>query len=405
MDKIAGIAELGSWKLLALWSLAASALMLVLLVRQSLRTAQVKRVLGRETLPVARQVVDLAQYDVLDGVALAPIDHVLPRRHGRFLSLVLVIAIGCWLLGFALAPNKAHFLASPEWLFQPFYIAAHFIFLRMFVNVYTRNFAAGVKHLDVPITEGVRGVRFILGLPGATIAALIAVPFCAFDFNYLFTDRYARMGRDEIVRAIDFVMWGIWCLEWFLNALIWVVLVGFLYKNTIAIRSYAFRAPIDQVLHEKHYRPFLEMSSQGATMVLGFSICTVIYLWFTGGELTDYLGLAITGTLLVIGFVPPWMLLNAKVDHAVRSENEMLRERLMRSGQPAATLEERLDEALALLRLSHLESLYGNLGQTEAKAIMVRLMAPALTIGWQIAQNGPEYLLKLQRLLGAIGKA
>jgi hypothetical protein len=314
------------------------------------------------------------------------------------------------LLGFVLAGSKEEFLASPEWLVQPFYLAAHFIALRMFINIYTLNFTAGVMHLDVPFAQSVRGVRLILGLAGVLVACLIAIPFCISDYNYLHSSRYAKTGADSLLRPLDYELWGVWCLEWFLNALMWVILVGFLFKNCSTIRKHAFSSPIDVVLREKHYKPFLQMSAQGATIVLGFSVCTLIYVLLTGGEITDYLGLAITSSLLVIGFVPPWIMLNAKVDQAVRSAMTDLRQRLpqrgltsenLPHGPGALSLEQRIDEVLALLRLSHLETLYRTPGQSEAKAIVVRLSAPAATAVWHVSQNS-AYIEKLGRLLQTV---
>src|SRR5262249_9951949 len=231
--------------------------------------------------------------------------------------------------------------------------------------------------------QALRGIRPILGLPGALAAALIATPFCVSDFRYMFTPGYQRMGQDGVVRAVDYLEWSLWSLEWFINALIWVLLLGFMIKNCLTILKYPFRFPIHVVLQEKQYRPFLQMSAQGSTVVLGFSCVSVAYILYTGGELTDYLGLAITVSLLAIGFVPPWLMLRAKVDNAVRAETLSLR-RGAGLGAPGLAavdnlaasaggmaLEKRVDEAVALLRLWHLQNLYGNLGNSEAKAIFV----------------------------------
>lgn len=351
----------------------------------------------------------------LGGISLSPIDRVFPRAPVRFLMLVATVSLGAWVGGYLLAPNPADFLASAEWLVQPFYIAAHLVALRLFINVFTRNYAAGIAELDVSRTHALRGIRPILGTRGALAAVAIAMPFCWSDFRYLSSPRYTRLGRDEIVRAADYVMWGIWSLEWCINAFIWVLLVGFMVKNCMTIARFPFRSPIHVVLQDKLYRPFLQMSAQGATVVLCFSLITVIYIYFTGGEITDYLGLGITIALLLVCFVPPWLVLRAKVDRAVRIETARLRQGaqvaaaatpvgLASHGAPAPgierPLEARLDEALALLRIWHLQSLHGDLGQTEAKAVLLRLLAPAATIGWQVAHNYGDLAGRLVKMIG-----
>ena len=219
------------------------------------------------------------------------------------------------------------------------------------------------------------------------------------------------MGEGDSVLAVDYLMWGIWSVEWFINAFIWVLLVGFMVKNCVTIARYPFREPIDAVLHEKQYRPFLQMSAQGSTVVLGFSLVTVAYLYFTVGELTDYMGLGITVALLVVCFLPPWLLLRDKVEDAFRAELAALRAgaglqgamALSGAGGPARSLEARMDEIAALLRMWHLQNLYGSLGQTEATAIMVRLLAPALTIGWQAFQHYGSLVERVGRMLGSGG--
>ena len=91
------------------------------------------------------------------------------------------------------------------------------------------------------------------------------------------------------------------------------------------------------VLHEKQYRPFLQMSAQGATIVLGFFLVNVVYTWYAGAEISDYIGVGVTLVLLVVGFVPPWMLLTAKVDRIVSDEMSSLRQRLAQNaGVPAS---------------------------------------------------------------------
>ncbi len=362
--------------------------------------------------------------DRLSAPAMAavwPIDRVLPRRIGGTVSLALACAIGLWLLGLAIAPDIPAFLASREWQFQPLYFAAHIVALRLFILVYARGFVRGVGYLDVPEGNVRTLVRRVLGLPGVIIALLIALPFSGYDFLYLNGPRYERLGGPDKVAPIDYLMWVVWSIEWFFNAFIWVVLLGFLVKNCWVIQNYRFRAPIEIVLHDRQYKPFLQMSSHGASILLAFTVMTVLYITYTGGELTDYIGLGITATLLVGGFLPPWALLKSKVRHGVEEETLAMRQRLIRNlehaemqataasvhghvndGRGVRSLEHRLDAAVSILRISYLESRNENLGMTEARAVLVRMLAPAASIGWQLSRTHadlikdlPAYLAKL----------
>lgn len=363
----------------------------------------------------------------LEGVALAPLDRVFPTRPVPFLVLVVLVAAATWGAGLVLAPDPQRFLASSEWRFMPLYLAAHLVAVRLFVSTFTRSFWAGVQHLDVAPETAMRGVRWLLGIPGALAALVVASPFAWFDYLYMTgaNSRYERMGPEGSPSTIDYIMWGTWAVEWFLNALIWVMLLGFLAKNCAMIANRSFKAPIELVVAERHYRPFLQMSAEGASIVLGFSAVTIFYLWYTGGEITDYVGLAITSSLLVVGFVPPWVMLRRKVRRAVEIETRTLRTaisaamwrdararraaaevgaggRAVPASSPTeskASLEQRLEEALSLFRISYLEHLKLNLGGSEARAILLRLVAPAVGVAWQLTQNHQTLMPKIEGAL------
>jgi hypothetical protein len=91
------------------------------------------------------------------------------------------------------------------------------------------------------------------------------------------------------------------------------------------------------------------------------------------------------------------MQLKSNVERAVNDEMQHIQERLAltvrrraEAGEPdaaaptVADLSERLDTALSLLRASHLERMHRELGKAEGRAILLKLLAPASTIGWRV---------------------
>ena len=333
----------------------------------------------------------------LEGERRAPVDRLLPRRPRNFLIAVAVIAMGCWAAGLTLSTDAYAFLTSREWQLQPLYLASHLIALRLFATMYTRNYLAGVVYLDMPAAAARRGIGLVQGAAGTVNAVLVALPFCIYDSQVLGLAR-AGKGMDRGVGpAADQLLFVMWCAEWFLMAFIWVQLLGFLFLTRRAIGDYRFRSTIEVVLLEKQYRHFLAMSAHGATIVLGFFLVNVAYGWYTGAELTDYVGIAITLMLLIIGFIPPWMQLTSKMDRIVKEEMASLRRRLASSGalsptatEPAAAggsaaeansqLQARLDEALVMLRISYLERLHSDLGNMEAWNIVIKMGVPLMTV-------------------------
>jgi hypothetical protein len=333
----------------------------------------------------------------LEGERRALVDRLLPRRPRTFLLAVGTLAVACWAAGLALTTDVYAFLSSREWQLQPVYLAAHLITLRLFSTMFTRNFLAGVVHLDMPTEDARRGIQLVQGLAGTLAALLIALPFSVYDYQVLGIGKGgAKAAASGVGPAAEQLLYGMWCVEWFLLAFIWVQLVGFLFLTRRAIGDYRFRSPIEVVLLEKQYRHFLAMSAHGATIVLGFFLVNVAYGWYTGAEVTDYIGVAITLVLLVIGFIPPWMQLTSKMDRIVKAEMAGLRRRLASSevlsgagtgagaGQSldTADLQTRLDEALVMLRISYLERLHRDLGQMEAWSIVMKIGVPLMTVAY-----------------------
>ena len=330
----------------------------------------------------------------LEGERRAAVDRLLPRQPRAFLMAVGLLAVACWAAGMALADDLYAFLTSHEWQLQPLYLAAHFVTLRLFTTMFTRNYLAGVVHLDMPTAHARRGIQLVMGPAGTLLAVLIALPFALYDYQVAGLTTTAKAAGTGAGVAADRLLYAIWCAEWFLIALIWVQLVGFLFLTRRAIGGYRFRSPIEVVLLEKQYRHFLARSAHGATIVLGFFLVNLIYSWYSGAELTDYIGIAITLVLLVVGFIPPWMQLTAKMDRIVKDEMAGLRRRLASSeilspvsaspgagaSQGVADLQARLDEALVMLRISFLERLHRDLGNMEAWSIVMKIGVPVMTV-------------------------
>jgi hypothetical protein len=321
----------------------------------------------------------------LAGEGVAVIDRWLPRRPRPFLLAVVLLVAGCWALGLALAADWRAFLANPEWRAQPLDLAAHLITLRLFATAFVRSFRAGICHLEIGEAARHR-MWLVLGPVGGAVAAALAAPFCVFDFRVL-ADPTAH---ESMGPAADWLVFAMWCAEWLVMAFIWVMVAGYMLVIHWAVSRHRFRAVIEVVLHERQYRPFLQMSVQGATLVLGFWIVNLAYVWYCRGELSDYAGAGITLVLVVIGFLPPLLELRAKVARAVQDEMATLRRHLdglltHEGGAAAAAgraLEDRLDAALAMLRISYLEKLYTELGQNEAMDIVVKLLVPITTVAW-----------------------
>lgn len=321
----------------------------------------------------------------LEGLPTTWIDWLLPRRPRQFFWVVLLVAVGVWLLGLALATDHDAFLLSQEWQIQPLFLAGHIVALRLFVSCYARNYLRGIRFLNLPDSAAERWTLNVLRPAGGIIALVIAAPFCFYDLIAL---KEYCLVPEQGIGAVDVLQGIVWCVEWALNAYIWTILVGFAGLLSWTIRKHDFRSSMQTVIQLKQYRPFLLMSVQGSTILVFFSAVYALYVWYADGEASDFAGLAITLLLLFGCFVPPWLLLRNKLEAEVKQQLEALALQLLETqaevakhtSDGTAMLVHRLDEANSMLRITYLERLLQELGRAEGRAVIMRILVPVSTV-------------------------
>jgi hypothetical protein len=335
----------------------------------------------------------------LERVPLTLLDRWLPARPIPFVGAVAAISGACWLAGLVLAADKHRFLASPDWQLQPLFLAAHFIMLRLFVTAYAKGFLAGCRHLTIDRADAEHRLAATLGPGGWIAAVLLAGWFVYDDLAYLIGPEYVGKGEAQGVGGAlgpaDWLSGALWSAEWIINAYIWVVILALLAVTMRVLRSFGFRDHVEVVLAERQYKPFLRMSTHGATIVLLFSMVNALYVWHVDGEATDYVGLLITVALLAFGFVPTWLRLKNGIGRLARVEADRLN-REVHTGWHAADrghlpdpkspegLASRVSLLLSMARAGHLERLFRDLGRSEGQAMLLRLLAPIGTFVWKI---------------------
>jgi hypothetical protein len=320
------------------------------------------------------------------------IDRLLPRNPRAFLVLIVMIAGGTWLLGLAIANDRTAFLMSPEWRVQPLLLTGHLVALRLFVTAYAVNFLRGAHYLRVSEAEPRAWVENVLQPFGAVIALGVAAPFIVMDVLEL--DTYLlqpELGRG----AADILMLVVWSVEWVVNAYIWIILVRFATLTVWAVSVYPFHSSTDVLLQEKQYRPFLAMGVHGSTILLLFGVLYSFYVWYADGEATDFVSLGITAALLLGCFVPPWLTLKNGLEGQVRREIAALSTRLSAlrqssEGEAGDSHDEKArihqEEIITLLRMAYLDRLQQELGRSEGRAVIMRLLVPASTIAWKFVR-------------------
>ncbi len=362
------------------------------------------RIVRDGLLPPSRDDDDPEERLTLERVHTAWLDGLLPAKPRAYVTVALAIPFAFWLAGFLLAGDKPRFLRSHDWQAQPFFFTVHLVVLRLFVTSYTKHFLDGLAFL-APGAQTVRaGIARILGARGFLVSLLVATPLIYLDIVHLtgpaFLASDDSQGSPSHVAASDHLLAVLWALEWITTTSVWVVLVGYAGMTIRAIERFPFAAPLETVLHERHYRPFLRMSAQGASILLGYTAAYALYIWYTQSSTSAYVGLWVTAGLLLLSFVPPWMRLKTRLARMVRDASHDLHVQVLAAretaksvddGKATYTLDEvgaRVDVALAMLRIDHLEYLYRDLGKSEGQQILLRLLAPISTIVLKILRPG-----------------
>lgn len=332
----------------------------------------------------------------LRGTSTGFIDRWLPRRPVPFVAVALAIPLAAWLLALLLAADRARFLGSRVWLAQPPWFAVHLVVMRLFTTAYTRHFLAGIARLETGAAATRSTMERLLGPLGVLVAVALAAPLVWTDLRHVtgpeFLASADAQGSPGRVAASDAVLGALWAVEWVLTSYVWVLLVGFASLTIRTIERHDFAAPLEVVLHERHYRPFLLMSAQGASILLGYTVVTGVYVLAVRGGTAEWIGLWVTAGLLLLTFVPPWVRLKRRVARRMRDESHRLATVVMDARRRWAqvddrrapvTMEElgaRVDVVLAIQEAEHLERLYRDLGRSEGQAILLRLLAPLSTV-------------------------
>ena len=333
---------------------------------------------------------------------VAGLDRLLPARTGPFLAAVLGFSALVWSAGWILADERGSLLGSAEWWAGVPYLALHLLLLRLFVSAYAGNFLVGCRALDIGEAEVHRRLRRVLGPISILGALAVTVPLVVLDMEYVRGEEYLgkglALGRGHVLGPADILLVVVWSLEWVINAYIWLVIVASLVLTLRVLNRYAFRDPIERVLREQQYRPFLLMNAQGATLTLLLAGGTIAYIKLADGATSDLIGLWVTGGLVVLGFVPPYLMLKSRLGAVVREEAKRLGASLDQSTEalgtgarePAATVEAlgtRLDLVLDMVRVDHLTRLHDALGKNEAQGMVIKLLVPAATGGWRFLKT------------------
>ncbi|MCC6464638.1 MAG: hypothetical protein IT463_04785 [Planctomycetes bacterium] len=369
-----------------------------------------------------------AEADVFDAANFRQVrngwwlDRLLPGKVVPYFAAAVAVCTAAWLIGLALRVVAlgtdnltrvfTQFFWDRQWQMQPLLLLVHFICLRLFKGIYSRNFDRAFRHLDVKPSE-LDGYRnWFLGARVNLLAVPLALPFIVYDALVFFRapDFYARVfGAGSPLAALDaatrtgeaWFLLGLWTFEWLMfGYYCYLMIAGAMVVRRI-LRRHDFVDSVDLVLTERQFRPLFNVTAQAGSLIFFFAIIHAAYMFYTRSAGSDIAGLVLLVVLLGAAFAITWSAVRTELRGNVQAAVEALEASYRAAREKLRTMHDvpgieddiqrmqvQLKMQLALQQLDYLQNKYESLGRREMLSIMFKMLAPVGSILARIIRWG-----------------
>ncbi len=358
------------------------------------------------------------------------LDRLMPGSAARYFFATFVTCTAVWIVALALRLMEAgtgdipediwNFIREKQWQLQPLMLLVHFLCLRLFKGIYSRNFGRAFTHLDVRQDELERFKRWFLGSRVNLFAIAIAVPFILWDFLFFATgDKFYETiyGTDSAyLQLIDtssrtaeaWLLLTIWTFEWLMFGYYCYLMISGAVVVRSIMRRHDFVDSVDLVLTERQYRPMFSVTAQAGSLVFFYGLMHLGYMLYTKSADSDIAGLILLVVLLGASFGLTWGAVRKELKGNVSAALEELEKSYRAAREKLATMKDvpgieddiqriqvQLKMQLALQQLDYLQTKYESLGRREFMGLMFKMLAP---VGGVLAR-----IIRWGSLLAAIG--
>jgi len=351
------------------------------------------------------------------------LDRALPGGVGGYFLAAFVICTVVWLIGLTARlialnfENVGHeiwlFIWERQWQLTPLLLFLHFLSLRLFKGIYSRNFDKAFTHLDVTAEELTRYKRWFLGRRVNFFAIAIAAPFVLYEAFFFFSasDFYVMVFGEasQYVAKVDAAarnleawwLLAIWTFEWLMYGYYcYLMVAGALVVRRI-LKTHDFVDPVDLVLTERQYRPLFNVTAQAGSLVFVYGLIYAGYVFYTKGSVSDIAGLIGLVVLLGASFGVTWGgvrgELRGNVSAALNSLECSYREARTKLGtmkdvpgieDDLQRVQVQLKMSLALQQMDYLQGKYESLGRKEFLGLVFKMLAPVGTVMARVIRWG-----------------
>lgn len=351
------------------------------------------------------------------------LDRALPGGVKKYFLAAYVICTVVWLLGLAtrlasLGFENAgqvawNFVLDRQWQLTPLLLFLHFLSLRLFKGIYSRNFDKAFTHLDVTKDELATYKRWFLGRRVNFFAIAIAAPFVLYETFFFFTapDFYATVlgptspytdsAQGSVPNLEAWWLLAIWTFEWWMYGYYcYLMITGSIIVRRI-LKKHDFVDSVDLVLTERQYRPLFNVTAQAGSLVFVYGLIYAGYVFYTKGSVSDIAGLIGLVVLLGASFAVTWSgvrgELRVNVSAAVKALESSYREARGKLGamkdvpgieDDLQRIQVQLKMALALQQMDYLQTKYESLGRKEFLGLVFKMLAPVGTVMARVIRWG-----------------
>ena len=231
-------------------------------------------------------------------------------------SKILLISVALsflfWLLGYRLAIDKNIFIKNHSFLFQIFWLPFH-IMLAYFSLVVFKKAAFGDQQKDVNIESIFKDLQN--NLRTVICSILLVVPFILEDLieGYsMVQDQFSVMGN-----ATWIMVGPVWIIEWLSIAVIWSRVLATIHLTVKTYTPEFVDENLDRLLILEAQSPLLRAGVENALINLLYAISTIGYIWFAGGESSDFQTVVISGVLVFVSFLSSFFFLRMRINDAL----------------------------------------------------------------------------------------
>lgn len=257
-----------------------------------------------------------------------------------------LLSAGFWIAGYLMAPDPSAFVRNDSWLYQVLWLPAHILCGYLAVCIYQR--AISSCHTDAAASPVSLMPYLNYLLRKLMISTVVVLPFLIMDGieGYeMVLEEFSSMGRS------GWLLMTVWLIEWIATGVLWVhvlltLKLTFDFYNETYVRDH-----LESLLITSGDSPLLIAGVENSLVILLYAAATFGYIWFVGGELSDFVALGVSAVFVLVAFLGSMLHLKIKINRALDEIYAAHLQRLLQPGQTSVASEGQKSRSMEDLQL------------------------------------------------------